>query len=192
MSLNTEDPSAPTADVKAAPCTSEPLSKHVSFATVPAMVKSRTAAKATTTGPPHKTGTAASSRKRPRPRQRHMVYAIKLTEEGMKSFQEEHFGPPPAGLTEEQRRTWWRKRKCSLSVIIPRHCIHRFNLHAANPSLVSFTREGNILESVVAFADNSSRRTSALPSPQLVAEVAKYMHQEGDKAQWYRFAKTGD
>lgn len=121
-----------------------------------------------------------------------MVYGIKLTEEGMKAFNEEHFGPPPAGLTEEQYKTWWEKRQCSLSAIIPRHCIHRFNLHAANPSLVTLIREGNTLASVVAFADNSSRRTSALPSPQLVAEVAKYMHQEGDKAQWYRFAKTGD
>ncbi|KAI5899386.1 uncharacterized protein SCHCODRAFT_01146793 [Schizophyllum commune H4-8] len=125
-------------------------------------------------------------------RRRRLVYAIKLTEEGMRSFNEEHFGPPPAGLTEEQYETWWEKRQCSLSAIIPRHCIHRFNLHAANPSLVTLIRDGNTLESAVAFADNSSRRTSALPSPQLVADVAKYMHQEGDRPQWYRFAKTGD
>ncbi|KAI5899387.1 uncharacterized protein SCHCODRAFT_02481293 [Schizophyllum commune H4-8] len=41
--------------------------------------------------------------------------------------------------------------------------------------------------SAVAFASNRSQRTTSKPPlPEVIAEVAEYMHQEEDKPHWYR------
>ncbi|KAL1676989.1 hypothetical protein EV122DRAFT_291451 [Schizophyllum commune] len=172
---------APVADAKDAPYMSETSPKHVLFApgTAPETVKSRTAAKATTTGPPHKTGTAASSRKKPRPRQ----------QKGMKSFNDAHFGLAPPGLNEEEYQSWWGNEMEALYSIIPRHCLNRFDLRNMSNFELTFVHDGDHKAPAIVFADNSSRRTSALPDPEQVAAVAKYIYQEGDEPKWYRVVK---
>ncbi|KAL1715010.1 hypothetical protein EV715DRAFT_208410 [Schizophyllum commune] len=184
---------APVADARDAPYTSETSPKHVLFApgTAPETVKSRTAAKATTARP----YPTASSRKKPRPRQRHMkrhrhmVYALMLTEKGMKSFNDAHFGPAPPGLTEEEYQSWWGNEMEALYSIIPRHCLNRFDLRNMSNFELTFVRDGDHKAPAIVFADNSSRRTSSLPDPEQVAAVAKYIHQEGDEPKWYRVVK---
>ncbi|KAL1660789.1 hypothetical protein GGF50DRAFT_62455 [Schizophyllum commune] len=150
---------------------------------------------------PSGTGKARTTTKRrerrPRPvptsshkkRHRHMVYALMLTEKGMKSFNDAHFGPAPPGLNEEECQSWWGNEMEALYSIIPRHCLNRFDLRNMDDFELTFVRDADHKAPAIVFADNSSRRTSSLPDPEQVTTVAKYIHQEGDEPKWYRVAK---
>ncbi|KAL1747549.1 hypothetical protein HDZ31DRAFT_20502, partial [Schizophyllum fasciatum] len=148
--------------------------------------------------------TAKASNRRPRPssstprqKRRHrrhppMVFAIKLTEEGMKSFDEEHFGPAPPGLNGKDYEEWWLSREAALAAIIPSHCMAFFGLPEVNSdSGLAFVHDGDDMAPSVAFVDSTSR-TRVIPTPELVAKVGKYIHQEGDQPQWYKLAILGD
>lgn len=118
-----------------------------------------------------------------------MVYALMLTEKGMKSFNDAHFGPAPPGLNEEEYQSWWGNEMEALYSIIPRHCLNRFDLRNMDNFELTFVRDGDHKAPAIVFADNSSRRTSSLPDPEQVTTVAKYIHQEGDEPKWYRVVK---
>ncbi|KAL1747548.1 hypothetical protein HDZ31DRAFT_80389 [Schizophyllum fasciatum] len=135
---------------------------------------------------------AVKRAKRHRRRHPHMVFAIKLTDEGMKSFDEEHFGPAPPGLSGKAYEQWWLTRREALCIIIPRHCMNFFDLPKVNSdSGFAFVYDGEDIEPSVAFVDSTSR-TRMIPTPELVAEVGKYIHQDGDQPKWYRLAMLGD
>lgn len=130
--------------------------------------------------------------KRPRGPWRHQVYAIKLSDEGMKAFDEEHFQTTPKGSTEEEVKEWWASRRSILGLIIPSECIAIFDLPSVNGRIYTMVHDGDGLEHVVVLADNATRRTNTKPSDDLVAKVAKFIHQEGDTPRWYRVARLGD
>lgn len=118
-----------------------------------------------------------------------MVYALMLTEKGMKSFNDAHFGPAPPGLNEEEYQSWWGNEMEALYSIIPRHCLNRFDLRNMDNFELTFVHDGDHKAPAIVFADNSSRRTSSLPDPEQVTTVARYIHQEGDEPKWYRVVK---
>ncbi|TRM67567.1 hypothetical protein BD626DRAFT_479164 [Schizophyllum amplum] len=175
-SLQTSDT---TSDLSNAP---PPASKQVTFAPAPATRKARS----------HPKSAPASNRRPRRSRRHHEVYAIKLTDEGMKAFDDEHFHATPEGLDEQQFAEWWHRRRQLLWVIVPMECTVLFDLpHFSGRNFVA-VHDGDELAVVVVLADNASRRTSALPSDDLVARVKKFMHQENDQPRWYRVARQGD
>ncbi|TRM67545.1 hypothetical protein BD626DRAFT_479117 [Schizophyllum amplum] len=125
----------------------------------------------------------------------HRVYAIKLSDPGMRQFHDKHIGPPPEGMTEEQDKEWWQRRRDAMVAIVPSYCMPRFKLPMARPSsFLTTVREGRTLSEVVVLADNRARRKSArVPPPEsLVKEVAKFIYQEGDKPQWYTVYNPGN
>lgn len=125
----------------------------------------------------------------------HRVYAIKLSDTGMRQFHDKHIGPPPEGMTEEQEEEWWQDMREVMVAIVPSYCMSQFNLPMARPSsFLTVVREGKTLSEVVALADNRARRQSArVPPPDsVVEEVAKFIYQEGDKPQWYTVYNPGN
>lgn len=110
----------------------------------------------------------------------------------MKAYEEEHFRSKPEGLTEEQAAEWWFKRMCALWMIIPMRCINRFDLPSVDGRTITTVHDGDDIVCVVTLADTATRATSVPPSDEVIAEVAKHIHQENDQPRRYRVANMGD
>ncbi|KAL1745919.1 hypothetical protein HDZ31DRAFT_35299 [Schizophyllum fasciatum] len=137
------------------------------------------------------------ARTRPRPgRPRHrMIYGIKLSEAGMRSWHAAHqsqLDTPPAHITGAALRKWWISQECLLATIIPMHCKCKFDIPMVDDAHITIVRDEGDEVCVVPLADTGARdRRYRVPPPEEVAEgVARFMHQEGDIPRWYRLARV--
>ncbi|KAL1759130.1 hypothetical protein FB107DRAFT_271428 [Schizophyllum commune] len=148
------------------------------------------------------TATARKTRERdPSRSRRHLVYAIKLAEEGLRGWSESHLQPPPPGLSEEALQERWEACKGMMASLIPWRCSDDFDLPVVNGEYCTrvwaggervqegaerVLREGEKSVLVVPLAANRAR---ARPPPdEIVAQVAEAMFQPGAVPGWYRVA----
>ncbi|KAI5885185.1 uncharacterized protein SCHCODRAFT_02645347 [Schizophyllum commune H4-8] len=152
------------------------------------------------------TATARKSNKwDPSRSRRHLVYAIKLTEEGFRGWSAAHLSPPPADLEgealegqgrplEEQGippEEQWKALKGVMSCLIPWDCSEDFDLPVVKESYVTLARDGDERVPVVPLADNRARaRHHRRPPPEeVIAQVAEAMFQPGAVPEWYQVAR---
>ncbi|KAL1713937.1 hypothetical protein EV715DRAFT_210612 [Schizophyllum commune] len=128
----------------------------------------------------------AESRKPTRKRsRRHLVYALKLTEEGFLGWSAAHLPPPPMCLERGALQERWAASKAMMALLIPWRCSDEFDLPAVNGSHITLARDG---VPVVPLADNRARskRHRHPPPDEVVAEVAKSIFQPGAEPDWYQ------
>ncbi|KAL1745918.1 hypothetical protein HDZ31DRAFT_14272, partial [Schizophyllum fasciatum] len=126
----------------------------------------------------------------PRRRRPHKVYGIKLSEAGMRSWNSQHLDPPPANLTGKALEYWWIQRECLLASVMPMMCLASFDIPMVNNHHITVVKDGGDESYIVPLADPcGSRRHREPPSAEVVAGVAKFMHQEGDVPGWYRLVR---
>ncbi|KAL1713934.1 hypothetical protein EV715DRAFT_210596 [Schizophyllum commune] len=141
-----------------------------------------------TRSPTH--ATSARKSNNPSRSRRHLVYAIKLSEEGFRGWSAANLSPPPADLEGEALEEQWKASKGVMSCLIPWDCSEDFDLPVVNDSYVTLVREGDKRVPVVPLADNRacSRRHRHPPSDEVVAQVAEAIFQPGAVPEWYQVA----
>ncbi|KAL1740350.1 hypothetical protein HDZ31DRAFT_19317, partial [Schizophyllum fasciatum] len=115
---------------------------------------------------------------------RHMVFGIPIDDEALKSWSDEHMEPPPAELSGDALNVWYANRYPGMYLMISASCSLEFDLPLINGVPFTMGWDGRVKVPVVPLVDNYT--TSETPSQELVAKVAKYMHQEGAQASWYQ------
>ncbi|KAL1678692.1 hypothetical protein EV122DRAFT_211480 [Schizophyllum commune] len=127
------------------------------------------------------TNKRGSGSRRSRPR---MVYGLTIDQKAMRSFSLANDPPwiPPTDLSAEELEKWWMWRSPTLWLHVITYCTSEFQLPTVNG--LTFVWDGDERKPVVPLVD--SYETTDIPSDEEVAEVAKYMHQEGQRAKWYQ------
>ncbi|KAL1686642.1 hypothetical protein GGG16DRAFT_117707 [Schizophyllum commune] len=148
-----------------------------------------------------------STKRNPAHSRRHLVYALRLTEEGFRGWSESHLQPPPPGLSKEALQERWEACKGMMASLIPWRCSDEFDLPVVNGEYCTRAweggervqagaervqegaeriREGQNSVLVVPLAGNCAR---ARPPPdEVVAQVAEAIFQPGAVPGWYRVA----
>ncbi|KAI5829778.1 hypothetical protein K523DRAFT_416469 [Schizophyllum commune Tattone D] len=133
-----------------------------------------------------------SNKRNPAHSRRHLVYAIKLTEEGFRAWSAAHLSPPPADLEGEALERW-KACKGMMASLIPWRCSDDFDLPVVNGEYCTRVWEGGERDKsvlVVALADNRARarRHRRPPPDEVVAQMAEAIFQPGAVPGWYRVA----
>ncbi|KAI4523019.1 hypothetical protein K523DRAFT_320382 [Schizophyllum commune Tattone D] len=133
-------------------------------------------------------GTRKSNKHDPTRSRRHLVYAIKLSEEGFRGWSASHLQPPPPGLEGKALQERWEACKGMMASLIPWRCSDDFDLPVVNGEYVTRVRDGDKSVLVVPLADNraSLRRHRHPPSDEVVAQVAEAIFQPGAVPDWYQ------
>ncbi|KAL1678691.1 hypothetical protein EV122DRAFT_277893 [Schizophyllum commune] len=131
-----------------------------------------------------------TSKRDPSRSRRHLVYAIKLTEEGFRSWSAAHLSPPPADLEGEALEEQWKASKGVMSCLIPWDCSDDFDLPVVNESHVTLVRDGDERVPVVPLADNRARARHHRrpPADEIIAQVAEAIFRPGAVPGWYQVA----
>ncbi|KAL1713938.1 hypothetical protein EV715DRAFT_210604, partial [Schizophyllum commune] len=115
---------------------------------------------------------------------------VTIDKRAMRTFSLAHDSPrlPSAELSAEALEEWWVCRTPALWIHVTTYCTAKFELPTVNG--LTFVWVGDERVPVVPLVDSwaidDHWKTAKVPSDEEVAEVARYMHQDGQRARWYQ------